>query len=175
MTAFHLGELAPTLPAEGEYWIAPSASVIGRVEVGPDASIWYGAVLRADTDRIVIGRGTNIQDGSVIHADPGSPTIIGEGVTVGHMVMLHGCSVGENSLIGIGAVVLNRVRIGRNCLIGARSLITEGKEIPDGSLVMGSPARVVRPLTEAEIAGLRDSAAHYVAAWKRHARDLRPI
>jgi carbonic anhydrase/acetyltransferase-like protein (isoleucine patch superfamily) len=175
MTAFHLGELTPTLPLAGEYWIAPSASVVGRVDLGAGASVWYGAVLRGDTDRITVGRNTNIQDGSVIHADPGSPTVLGEGVTVGHMVMLHGCTVGDNSLIGIGAVVLNRARIGRDCLIGARSLITEGKEIPDGSLVMGSPGRVVRPLTESEIAGLRASAAHYVEAWNRHARDLRPV
>lgn len=175
MGVFDLGELRPTLPPEGEYWIAPSASVIGRVTLKKNASVWYGSVLRADTDAIDIGEGTNIQDGSVIHADLGIPAIVGDGVTVGHMVMLHGCVIGQNSLVGIGSVVLNGAKIGRDCLIGARSLITEGKEIPDRSLVMGAPGKVIRQLTDAEVEGLKASAAHYVDNWKRHREQLSPV
>jgi carbonic anhydrase/acetyltransferase-like protein (isoleucine patch superfamily) len=171
---FALDDAAPSLPADGEYWIAPTAVLVGKVVLKRNASIWFGAVLRGDNEPIVVGENSNVQDGCVLHTDPGSPLTIGPDVTIGHMVMLHGCTIGANSLIGVGAVVLNGARIGRNCLIGAKALITEGKEIPDNSLVMGAPGKVVRTLDEAAIAGLRLSAAHYVETWKRYARGLRP-
>ncbi|HUO21653.1 MAG TPA: gamma carbonic anhydrase family protein [Caulobacteraceae bacterium] len=175
MSILSLDGHTPDLPGSDEYWIAPGASVIGRVTIKKNASVWFGAVVRGDVEAVSIGENTNIQDGSVLHADPGYPLSIGPDVTVGHMVMLHGCEIGSNSLIGIGAVVLNGARIGRNCLIGARALITEGKEIPDGSLVMGAPGRVVRALSDAEIAGLTRSAERYVANWKRYAAGLAVI
>lgn len=174
MNVFELEGRAPDLPGSDEYWIAPSASVIGRVKLNKNVSIWFSAVVRGDVEDIVIGENTNIQDGSVLHADPGYPLSIGADVTVGHMAMLHGCQIGSNSLIGIGAVVLNGAKIGRNCLIGARALITEGKEIPDGSLVVGAPGRVARALSEDEIDGLAESARRYVANWKRYAASFRP-
>ena len=158
--------------AEGIYYVAESAQVIGSVWLGNQSSIWFNAVLRGDNDLISVGANSNVQDGSVLHTDAGCPLTIGENVTVGHNVMLHGCTIGDNSLIGINAVVLNRARIGRNCIIGANALITEGKEIPDGSMVMGSPGKVVRQLTEAEIAGLSRSAAGYVANARRFANGL---
>ena len=170
---YDLGSRRVQLPQDGEYWIAPTASVIGNVVLHRNASVWFGAVLRGDNDPIVVGENTNIQEGSVLHTDEGVALTLGMGVTVGHMAMLHGCTVGDNSLIGIGAVVLNGAQIGRNCLIGARALITEGKVIPDNSLVVGAPGRVVRELTEAEIEGLRHSAAHYVENWKRFAAELK--
>jgi carbonic anhydrase/acetyltransferase-like protein (isoleucine patch superfamily) len=174
MTIYALADKKPQHPPEGEYWVAPNATVIGDVILKPGASIWFGAVVRGDNDPITIGRDTNIQDGSVLHSDPGEPLTIGDGVTVGHMVMLHSCEIGDNSLIGIGAVVLGRAKIGKNCLIGANALITEGKVIPDGSLVMGQPGKVVRSLEPAQIEALKASAAHYVQNWKRYVRDLRP-
>ncbi len=174
MSVFDLGGRRPKLPPDGACWIAPNAVVLGDVELRRDASVWFGAVVRGDNDPIVIGEGTNIQDLSVLHNDVGVPLTIGAGVTVGHRVMLHGCEVGDNSLIGIGAVVLNRAVIGRNCIIGAQALVTEGKVIPDNSLVTGSPGKVVRELSEAEIGFLRLSALHYVENWKRYARELRP-
>ncbi|HVY34717.1 MAG TPA: gamma carbonic anhydrase family protein [Caulobacteraceae bacterium] len=173
MNVFELEGRMPDLPGSDEYWIAPSASVIGRVTLKKNVSIWFGAVARGDVEDIVIGENTNIQDGSVLHADPGYPLSIGADVTVGHMAMLHGCQIGSNSLIGIGAVVLNGAKIGRNCLIGARALITEGKEIPDGSLVVGAPGRIARTLSEDEIEGLAQSARRYVANWKRYAASFR--
>jgi carbonic anhydrase/acetyltransferase-like protein (isoleucine patch superfamily) len=141
----------------------------------PGASVWFGAILRGDNEPITVGENTNIQENSVLHTDMGEPLTLGRGVTVGHMAMLHGCTVGDHSLIGIGAVVLGRARIGKNCLIGAGALVTEGKEIPDGSLVVGSPARVVRQLEPGQIAALEASAEHYVQNWRRFARDLRAI
>jgi len=173
MNRFDLGERRPKLPPTGEYWIAPNAVVLGDVELKSNASVWFGAVVRGDNDPIVIGESTNVQDLSVLHNDEGVPLTIGDGVTVGHRAMLHGCTVGDNSLIGIGAVILNGAVIGRNCLIGAQALITEGKAIPDNSLVIGSPGRAVRQLTEAEIGSLRLSAQRYVANWRRYARELR--
>jgi carbonic anhydrase/acetyltransferase-like protein (isoleucine patch superfamily) len=143
-------------------WIAPNATLIGSVTLGPNSSVWWSSVLRADNENIVIGANTNIQDGSVLHADPGIPLTLGDNVTIGHMVMLHGCTVGEGSLIGIKSVIMNRVIIGRECLIGANTLIPEGKVIPDRSLVVGSPGRILRTLTDEEVAGLRGTAAHYV-------------
>jgi carbonic anhydrase/acetyltransferase-like protein (isoleucine patch superfamily) len=175
MNIHALGDKSPQLPPKGEYWIAPGAWVLGDVILKPGASVWFGAVLRGDNEPITVGENTNIQENSVLHTDMGEPLTLGRGVTVGHMAMLHGCTVGDHSLIGIGAVVLGRARIGKNCLIGAGALVTEGKEIPDGSLVVGSPARVVRQLEPGQIAALEASAEHYVQNWRRFARDLRAI
>jgi carbonic anhydrase/acetyltransferase-like protein (isoleucine patch superfamily) len=159
----------------GDHWIAESADVIGNVVLGDQVSIWFNAVLRGDNDPITVGRASNIQDGSVLHTDIGYPLTIEEGVTVGHKVMLHGCSIGKNSLIGINSVVLNGARVGKNCLVGANSLIPEGKEIPDGSLVMGSPAKVIRQLDERAIEGLRISSQNYIANYKRFREDAKII
>jgi len=175
MTIYALGDSKPQLPPQGDYWVAPSASVIGNVILHPNASVWFGAVLRGDNDPITVGPDSNIQDGSVLHTDMGSPLTLGRGVTVGHKAMLHGCEVGDYSLIGIGAVVLNGVKIGRNCIIGANALITEGKIIPDNSLVVGQPGKVVRERDPAHIAVLQMSAEHYVQNWKRFAAELRPL
>ena len=155
------------LECHGDHWIAESADVIGNVILGDQVSIWFNAVLRGDNDPITIGRASNIQDGSVLHTDIGFPLIIEEGVTVGHKVMLHGCFIGKNSLIGINSVVLNGARVGKNCLVGANSLIPKGKEIPDGSLVMGSPAKVIRQLDDRAIEGIRISSQNYIANYKR--------
>ena len=175
MTIYALGDSKPQLPPQGEYWVAPSASVIGNVILHPNASVWFGAVLRGDNDPITVGPDSKIQDGSVLQTDMGSPLTLGRGVTVGHKAMLHGCEVGDYSLIGIGAVVLNGVRIGRNCIIGANALITEGKVIPDNSLVVGQPGKVVRERDPAHIAVLQMSAEHYVQNWKRFAGELRAL
>ena len=155
--------------AEGEFWVADNAVVLGSVLLKHNASVWFNAVLRGDNELITIGENANVQDGAVLHTDPGCPLVLGANVTVGHKAMLHGCVIGENSLVGINAVVLNRARIGRNCIIGANALITEGKEIPDNSMVMGAPGKVVRQLSEQEIEGLRLSAVHYV----KNARRMR--
>ena len=173
LAIYTLGELTPRIDASA--WVADSAQVIGNVDLAADVSIWFGAILRGDTERMRVGRGSNIQDGSVLHADIGKPLTIGENVTVGHMVMLHGCTVGDNSLIGIGAVVLNGARIGRNCLVGAGALVTEGKEFADGSMIIGSPAKAVRDLTPEQIDGLRHSAQGYVDNARRFSQDLKRI
>ena len=175
MTVYALGDSKPQLPPEGEYWVAPNASVIGNVILHPNASVWFGATLRGDNDPITVGPDSNIQDGSVLHTDLGSPLTLGRGVTVGHNAMLHGCEVGDYSLIGIGAVVLNGAKIGRNCIIGANALITEGKVIPDNSLVMGQPGKVVRERDPEHIAVLQMSAEHYVQNWTRFAAELRAL
>ena len=154
------------------YFIADSASVIGSVVMHQNASIWFGAVLRGDNDVITIGENSNVQDLSVLHVDPGFPLTIGKNVTVGHKVMLHGCEIGDNSLVCINSVILNGAKIGKNCLIGANSLISENKVIPDGSLVMGSPGKVVKQLSEDQMKGLEMSALHYVENFKRYKRDL---
>lgn len=154
-------------------WIADSAQVIGNVTLGPDASVWFGCVLRGDTESMSVGEGSNIQDLTVMHADYGMPLTVGKHVTVGHKVMLHGCTIGDESLIGIGAVVLNGARIGKNCLVGAGSLVTEGKEFPDGSMIMGTPARVVRQLTPEQIEGLRNSARHYIENARKFRASLK--
>ncbi len=172
MAVFNLGSVSPELPNHDEYWIAPTAAVMGRVILKKNASVWWGAVLRGDNDPIIVGEGSNIQDGSVCHTDTGSPLTIGANVTVGHMVMLHGCTIGDNSLVGIGSIVLNGARIGKNCLIGANCLITEGKEIPDNSLVMGAPGKVVREITPQQAAMIVGGSAHYVENWKRYRREL---
>lgn len=172
MTIYRLGEARVVTPGEGRAWVAPNAVALGKVELGEDASVWFGAVLRGDTETLILGENSNVQDGAVLHADPGFPLTIGADVTIGHQAMLHGCVVGDNSLIGIGAVVLNGAVIGRNCLIGARALITEGKVIPDGSLVMGAPGKVIREIDAGQAAGLTASARHYVENWKRYRAGL---
>ena len=156
-------------------WVADSAQVMGRVRMEENASVWFGAVVRGDTEHIHIGRGSNVQDGSVLHADHGMPLTIGQNVTVGHQVMLHGCTIGDGSLIGIAAVVLNGAKIGKNCLVGAGALVTEGKEFPDGSMILGSPAKVVRQLTPEQIEGLARSALGYVENAKRFRAGLQKI
>ncbi|TXS96024.1 gamma carbonic anhydrase family protein [Parahaliea maris] len=158
---YALGDKAPQLNGEGHF-IAPNAAVIGDVTLQDRASVWFSCVLRGDVERIEIGAGSNIQDGTVVHADPGFPCVVGSNVTVGHNAMLHGCDIGEGSLVGIGAVVLNGAKVGKNCLIGANALVTEGMEIPDGSLVLGAPARVKKTLGEDAIAMLQINAEHYV-------------
>jgi carbonic anhydrase/acetyltransferase-like protein (isoleucine patch superfamily) len=173
MPLYQLGDIAPRL-ADGA-WVAPEAQVIGNVVMDEGASVWFGAVVRGDNEPITIGPRSNIQDGSVLHSDPGSPLTIGEGVTVGHKVTLHGCTIGDNVLIGIGAIILNRAVIGRDSIVGAGSLVPEGKVYPDGVLILGAPARVVRELMPEQVAGLRRSAEHYVANAQRFARDLSPI
>lgn len=167
MAIYELDGRTPSIAESA--WVADSAQVMGDVTLGEGASVWFGAIARGDSDRIVVGAGSNIQDGSVLHADDGLPLVVGERVTVGHQVMLHGCTIGDESLIGIGAIVLNGVKIGKHCLVGAGSLVTEGKEFPDGSMIIGSPARVVRQLTPEQIEGLRKSAQHYMdnAQWYR--------
>jgi len=172
---YGLGEDQPIVPADGHYWIAPNAVVVGRVKLAINASVWFGAVLRGDNEWIEVGENSNVQDGAVLHTDPGYPLSIGTNVTVGHAVVLHGCEVGTNSLIGIGSVVLNGAKIGNHCLIGANTLIPNGKIIPDGSLVMGSPGRVVRDLNDEETALLNYSAEIYVEKWQRFRQDLTRI
>lgn len=174
MGVYDLGETKPRLPGAGDYWVAPNAVVLGDVVLEKNASVWFGATVRGDCDTITIGENSNVQDGSVLHADYGVPLTIGPNVTVGHLVMLHGCTIGEGSLIGIGTIVLNGAKIGRNCLIGANCLITEGKEIPDNSVVMGAPGKVVKGVSDAQAQALIGSAAHYVQNWKRFVRELTP-
>lgn len=173
MTVYALGDVSVDLPPEGEYWIAPNAIVLGRVRLQRNASVWFNSVLRGDHELIEVGENSNIQDGSVLHTDPGCPLTVGKGVTVGHMAMLHGCTIGDNTLIGIGATVLNNARIGRNCLIGAHALVTEGKDIPDNSMVVGAPGKIIRTVDAEMAEGLKLSAAHYVENWKRFAREFR--
>ena len=173
MTLYALGEHEPQVHPDS--WIAPDANLIGQVIVEAGASVWFGATIRADHEIIRIGAGTNVQENTVMHIDAGFPLTIGQGCTIGHKVMLHGCTIGDNSLVGMGATVLNGARIGKNCLIGACALITEGKEIPDGSLVMGAPGKVVRTLDDAATAGLKASAQHYQDNMRRFRAQLRPV
>jgi len=168
---YKLGEHEVEITGE-DFYVAESASVIGKVRLANDTSVWFGAVLRGDNESITVGENTNIQECAVVHTDPGFPCILGSNVTIGHQAMLHGCQVGDNSLIGINAVVLNGAKIGRNCLIGANALVTENQEIPDGSLVIGSPAKPIKQLTTAQIQKLKESAEHYVTRFKRFKRDL---
>ncbi|MDP2795050.1 MAG: gamma carbonic anhydrase family protein [Sulfurisoma sp.] len=173
MSVFRIADKAPLIDPTA--WIAPNATVIGDVRLAAGASVWWNAVLRGDNDPIVIGANSNIQDGSVLHTDEGVPLTLGRDITVGHMAMLHGCTIGDGSLIGIGSIVLNRAVIGRHCLIGANSLVPEGKVIPDRSLVMGSPGKVVRELTDEEVARLLYSARHYVDNASRYRAQLEEI
>ncbi len=175
MPLYALDGVAPEVPASGEYWIAPNAVLIGKVRLLRNASVWFGAVLRGDNDWITIGEGSNVQDLSVIHTDPGQPVTIGSNVTVGHRVILHSATVGDNSLIGMGSTLLNRSRIGSNCLVGANSLVTEGKEFADGSMILGQPARTARPLNEMELSMLKISSAGYVHNHQRFRSGLAEI
>ncbi len=173
MSIYALGGLAPDIAEDA--WVAPGAHVIGEVVLGARASIWFGSVLRGDGEPIIVGAGTNIQENCVLHTDMGFPLTVAEGCTIGHKAILHGCTIGENSLVGMGATVLNGAVIGKNCLIGAGALVTEGKVIPDGSLVMGAPGKVVRELDEKAFAGLRESARHYAENAARFRDDLKEI
>ena len=170
MAIFAIDGISPSIDPTA--WIAPDAQVMGRVTLGADVGIWFGSVLRGDNEPILIGAGSNVQELTVMHTDPGCPLTIGEGCTIGHRAILHGCTIGDNSLVGMGAIVLNGARIGRDCLVGAGALVTERKEFPDGSLIVGSPARAVRQLDAAAIEGLRLSAAHYVANARRFGNGL---
>ena len=173
MAIYELDGITPRVAESA--WVAENAQVIGDVQLAPGSSVWFGATLRGDTEPIVVGEGSNIQDGSVLHADIGMPLTIGRHVTVGHQVMLHGCTIGDESLIGIGAIVLNGAKIGKNCLVGAGALVTEGKEFPDGSMIIGSPAKAMRQLTPEQIEGLRRSALHYMDNAERFRKGLKKI
>ena len=173
MALYELDGVAPQLGTGA--WVADSAEVIGNVQLGENASIWFGAVLRGDNETMTIGRNSNVQDMSMLHSDPGSPLTIGENVTIGHQVMLHGCTIGDNSLIGIQAVVLNNAKIGRNSIVGAGSVVTEGKEFPDNSLIFGSPAKVMRTISDEDAARLRHGSDHYVDNAVRYAKGLKKI
>ena len=175
MTIYALGEHRPELPEDGDYWVAPDANVVGQVIVETGVSIWFGVTLRGDTEPLSIGAGSNIQENTVIHSDPGFPVRIGQNCTIGHKAMIHGCTIGDGSLIGMGATVLNGAKIGSGCLIGAGALIPEGKEIPDGSLVMGMPGKVVRVLDEEAQAGLLVSAKTYRERMRRFRDQLVPV
>lgn len=171
---YRLGDHAPTF-ADDRHWVAPDAVLVGKVRLERDASVWFGAVLRGDNELITVGEGSNVQEHCVLHTDPGYPLVIGPHVTVGHMAMLHGCTIGEGSLVGIGAVILNGARIGRNCLIGAKALIAEGKEIPDNSLVMGIPGKIVGEVRPEQAERMRQGTANYVTRWQRFRREMTPV
>ncbi len=175
MPIYALGEISPRLPESGNFWVAPDAQVMGNIVLLENASIWFAAVLRGDNETITIGENSNVQDGSILHTDVGFPMRLGKNVTVGHQAMLHGCTVGDNSLVGIGATILNGAKIGKNCLIGAHALVGEGKEIPDNSMVLGMPGKVVRELGEDNEKMMIASAAHYVENWQRYKRGLKKI
>lgn len=175
MALYDLNGVKPITPESGNYWVADNATVLGRVILGENASVWFNSVLRGDNDPIEIGENSNIQDGCVLHTDHGVPLTIGKDVTIGHMVMLHGCTIAAETLIGIGSTILNRAKIGKNCIIGAHSLIPEGKEIPDNSLVMGSPGKVVKEITLEQVQVIKASAQVYVENWKRFKQGLKPV
>jgi carbonic anhydrase/acetyltransferase-like protein (isoleucine patch superfamily) len=175
MPLYALGNDEPQLPADDDCWLAPDSHVIGKVRLGPGVGIWFGAVLRGDNELIDIGAGTNIQEGTMIHTDMGYPATIGMNCTIGHHAIIHGCTIGNNSLVGMGATILNGARIGSNCLVGANALVTEGKEFPDNSLIVGSPARVIRTLDDKAVENIRKSAESYVANWQRFKRDMRQL
>ena len=172
MPLYELDGVAPQTPPFGEWWVAPDAHLIGKVRIGADVGVWFGAVLRGDNELIDVGAGSNIQEHCVLHTDMGFPLTIGANCTIGHRATLHGCVIGDNSLIGMGATVLNGAKIGNNCLVGAGALVTEGKEFPDGSMIVGSPAKAIRQLDERAFEGLKRSAENYVANWRRFAAGL---
>ena len=172
MPLYRLDGIMPIVPPEGEGWIAPDAVLIGKVRIDAEASVWFGSVLRGDNELIHIGAGSNVQDRCVLHTDMGFPLIVEAGCTIGHGAILHGCTIGGNSLVGMGAVVLNGARIGRNCIVGAKALIAEGKVIPDNSLVVGAPGRVIRQLGDVEAEALRNAARGYQKNWRRYASGL---
>ena len=175
MAVFELDGAAPDLPRDGRYWIAESAMVIGRVRLKADASVWFGSVLRGDNEWIELGERSQIQDNATLHTDPGFPMVIGMNCVIGHNVILHGCTIGDNSLIGMGAILLNGARIGANCLVGAGALVTEGKTFPDNSLIVGAPARAIRTLDDAAIKSIAGDADIYVRRSKQYAAGLKPI
>ena len=175
MPIYRLDERTPALPAEGSYWVAPGAHLIGDVAIGEGVGIWFNATVRGDNEPIRIGARTNVQDGAVLHSDYGAPLSIGDGCTIGHAAIIHGCTIGDNVLIGMGATILNRAVIGADSLVGANALVTEGKQFPPRSLIVGAPAKVVRELTDEEVEGLRRSADGYVANWHRFAAGLAPL
>jgi len=170
---YQLGDDVPRIADSA--WVADSAQVIGRVQMGENASVWFGSVLRGDNEWLTLGARVNVQDGSVLHSDPGFPLVLEDDVSLGHMVMLHGCSVGEGSLVGIQAVVLNGAKIGKGCLVGAGSVVTEGKEFPDHSLILGAPAKVVREVTPEQVARLRMTALHYVEKARMYRTQLKRL
>jgi carbonic anhydrase/acetyltransferase-like protein (isoleucine patch superfamily) len=163
---YDLEKNVPEINADS--WVAPNAIIIGKVKLEKNSSIWFNAILRGDIEKIVIGENSNIQDGSVLHTDPGCPLTVGKGVTVGHMVMLHGCEISDDTLIGIGSTILNKAKVGKNCIIGANTLVTENKVIPNNSLVLGSPGKVIRKVTDDEIKVICENAKHYVENSKRY-------
>lgn len=175
MPLYSLDGIAPELPADDRVWVAPDASVIGKVRLGDEVGIWFGAVLRGDNELIDIGARSNIQEHSVLHTDMGYPVTVGEDCTIGHRAILHGCTIGDRSLVGMGATILNGARIGNEVIIGANALVAEGKDIPDGSLVVGMPGKVVRELTPEQRASLKGSADGYVANWRRFAAGMTPL
>jgi carbonic anhydrase/acetyltransferase-like protein (isoleucine patch superfamily) len=175
MPVYALGAATPEFEDEASVWIAPDATLIGSITIGREVGVWFSSVIRGDNERITIGAGSNVQEHTVMHTDIGFPLTIGEGCTIGHRAILHGCTIGNNSLIGMGAIILNGARIGSNCLVGAGALVTEGKSFPDGSLIVGAPAKAVRSLDENAIATLRWSAAHYVENARRFRAKLKPL
>jgi carbonic anhydrase/acetyltransferase-like protein (isoleucine patch superfamily) len=175
MATYALDGVSPDLPAPGAFWIAPDAHVIGKVRLAVDVGVWFGAVLRGDNELIDIGAETNIQEHCMLHTDMGHPLTVGRGCTIGHRAILHGCTIGDNTLIGMGAIILNGARIGSNCLVGAGALVTEGKEFPDNALIVGAPARAIRTLDEAAAAQLRMSCTGYVEKWKRFAKGMKIV
>ncbi len=175
MALYELESVRPSTPADGSFWVAPNAVVLGKVVIETDASVWFGAVLRGDNEPIRVGARSNVQDGCVLHTDPGFPLEIGEDCTVGHMVMLHGCTIGRGSLIGIGSIIMNGAKIGEECLIGANTLIPEGKVIPPRSMVLGSPGKIVRQLSDEDARRFGGAAGRYVKNWKRYKSGLEPI
>ncbi|MCO6186173.1 gamma carbonic anhydrase family protein [Rhizobium sp. L1K21] len=175
MALYELDGIRPETPENENYWVAPDANVIGKVIIGDDVGIWFGVTIRGDNEAITLGKGTNVQEGTIMHTDPSFPIAIGEGCTIGHGAIIHGCTIGDYSLIGMGATVLNGAKIGKNCLVGANALVTEGKEFPDNSLIVGAPAKAVRTLDDGAVAGLKMSASHYVANWKRFKTGLKKV
>ena len=173
MALYELDGKGVVTPPAGQYWVAPNATVLGNVRLERDTSVWFGAIVRGDNELIHIGEGSNIQDGAVLHTDPGYPLVIGPRSLVGHQAMLHGCTIGTNTLIGIGAIVLNGCRIGDNCIIGAHTILGENKEIPSGSLVMGVPGRIIKPCSEAQIAKIRQDVDDYIRNGRRFAKGLK--
>mgnify|MGYP000533557762 CR=1 FL=1 len=175
MPIYELDGQAPEFPGEGQYWVAETATLIGRVRLKKDASVWFGAVLRGDNEWIELGERSQIQDNATLHTDPGFPMTIGSDCVIGHKVMLHGCSIGENTLIGMGAILLNGARVGKNSLVGAGALVTEGKSFPDNSLIVGAPARAIRALDQKAVDMIRNGADLYVRRWKQYAKSLKRI